>query len=224
VYQLIDETSLYASYSEGFQPNTSLACGGGFVQPMQTHNREIGAKFDLFDSKFTLTTSAFSMQQSNSLVYDRVNDCYNSRQAQRTQGAEIDAQGRLLPGLEAIFNYTYTQVKNVSDATVQFAGQPKHRANLWAVYKFQRAELKGLGVGVGISGKSSSLGSLFEPFTLPGGAQVDASVYYTTGPWSATVGVKNVFNRLLYDTTTTGSYIPVVTSRVYALTVKRSFK
>ncbi|SDN22227.1 iron complex outermembrane recepter protein [Janthinobacterium sp. OK676] len=224
VYQLNDETSLYASYSEGFQPNTSLACGGGFVQPMQTHNREIGAKFDLFDSKFTLTTSAFSMQQSNSLVYDRVNDCYNSRQAQRTQGAEIDAQGRLLPGLEAIFNYTYTQVTNVSDATVQFAGQPKHRANLWAVYKFQRAELKGLGVGVGISGKSSSLGSLFEPFTLPGGAQVDASVYYTTGPWSATVGVKNVFNRLLYDTTTTGSYIPVVTSRVYALTVKRSFK
>jgi len=224
VYQLNDETSLYASYAEGFQPSVTLACGGGFVAPVQTRNREIGAKFDLLDSKFTLTTSAFSMLKSNDLLYDRINDCYNMRNGQRTQGAEIDAQGRLLPGLDAILNYTYTQVKDVGDATVRFTAQPKHKANLWVVYKFQQAELKGLGVGVGISGKSSSLGSLFEPFTVPGGAQVDASVYYTTGPWSATAGLKNVFNRLLYDTSISGSYIPVVTGRVYALTVKRSFK
>lgn len=224
VYQLNDETSLYASFAEGFQPSATLACGGGFVPPVQTRNREIGAKFDLLDSKFTLTTSAFSLQQSGSQIYDQVNDCYNVRPGQRTQGAEIDAQGRLLPGLEAIFNYTYTQVKDVGDATVQFAAQPKHKANLWAVYKFQRAELKGLGIGAGISGNSSSLGSTYQPFIVPGGAQVDASVYYTTGPWSATVGVKNVFNRLLYSPTTGNSYIPVVTSRVYALTVKRSFQ
>jgi iron complex outermembrane recepter protein len=224
VYQLNDETSLYASYAEGFQPSTVLACGGGFAPPMQTRNREVGAKFDLFDSRFTLTTSAFSLQQSNSLFYNRVNDCYDTRQAQRTQGAEIDAQGRLFPGLEAIFNYTYTRVKDMGDATELFPGQPKHKANAWAVYRFQNAELKGLGVGVGVSGNSSSLGSRFQPFTVPGGAQVDASLYYTTGPWSATLGVKNVFDRLLYGTSTSESYIPVVSGRVYALTVKRSFQ
>jgi len=224
VYQLNDETSLYASYAEGFQPSTALACGGGFVQPTQTRNREIGAKFDLLDSKFTLTTSAFSLQQSNRLLYNRVDDCYDTRDAQRTQGAEIDAQGRLLPGLDAIFNYTYTQIKDLGDAKTLFAGQPKHKANLWAVYKFQTAKLKGFGVGVGVAGNSRSLGSLFYPVTVPGGAQVDASLYYTNGPWSATLGVKNIFDRLLYGTTTSESYIPVQPGRVYALTVKRSFK
>lgn len=224
VYQINDQTALYASFAEGFQPSTTLKCGGGFVPPVQTRSREIGAKFDLLDSKFTLTTSVFSLQQANSLLYDSINDCYNVTDGQRTQGVEIDAQGRLLPGLEAIFNYTYSQVKDVGDDTVLFAAQPKHKANVWAVYRFQQAELKGLGVGVGISGNSSSLGSTYQPFTVPGGAQVDASVYYTTGPWSATAGVKNVFNRLLYGTTSGNSYIPVVTSRVYALTVKRSFQ
>lgn len=224
VYRLNDQTSLYASFAEGFQPSSTLACNGGIVPPEQTRNREIGAKFDLLDSKFTLTTSVFSLQQANRLLYDRIKDCYSVGEGQRTRGAEIDAQGRLLPGLEAIFNYTYSQVKDMGDPEALFAGQPKHKANLWAVYRFQRAELKGLGIGAGISGKSSSLGSTWQPFIVPGGAQVDATVYYTTGPWSATMGVKNVFDRLLYDTTSGSNYIPVMTGRAYVLTVKRSFQ
>jgi iron complex outermembrane recepter protein len=225
VYQINDNTSLYASYAEGFEPSAALlACSGGLVPPQQTVNREIGAKFDLLDGRFTLTTSAFSLQRSNALVYNRLNNCYDLRSAQRTRGAEIDAQGRLFTGLEAIFNYTYTQIKDVGDATELFPGEPKHKANAWLVYKFQRAELKGFGVGVGVAVKSSSLGARYQPFTVPGDAQTDASLYYTTGPWNLTLGVKNVFNRLLYGTATSASYIPVVPGRVYALTVKRSFQ
>jgi iron complex outermembrane receptor protein len=224
VYQLNDQTSLYGSFAQGFQPSTALACGGGFAPPNLTRNREVGAKFDLLDSRFTLTTSLFSLQQSNRLRYDLINDCYNVREAQRTTGAEIDAQGRLLPGLEAIFNYTYTQIKDTGDATTLFPGQPKHKANLWAVYKFQRAGLKGLGVGVGLSGSSRSLGSDVQPFMVPGGGQVDASLYYTTGPWNATLGVKNVLDRTLYGTTGAESFVPVLPGRMYALTVKRSFQ
>lgn len=225
VYQLNDQTSLYASYAEGFQPTNALACGGGLVPPNQTRNREVGAKFDLFDSRFTLTTSAFSLQQSNRIQYDQFNNCYNVRNAQRTQGAEIDAQGRLLPGLETIFNYTYTQVEDMGISTTRFPGKPKHKMNLWAVYKFQNAALKGFGAGVGVSASSRSLGTEFTPlFTVPGGAQLDASLYYATGPWNATLGVKNIFDRTLYGTAVTSAYIPVLPGRTYALTVKRSFQ
>jgi len=225
VYQLNDETSLYASYSEGFQPTNAVQCGGGLVPPDQTRNREIGAKFDLFDSRFTLTASAFSLQRSNTLQFDQFNNCYNVRNGQRTRGAEIDAQGRLLPGLETIFNYTYTRVKDVGEPGTLFAGKPKHKMNLWAVYKFQAAALKGFGVGVGVSATSNSLGIDRAPlFTVPGGAQVDSSLYYATGPWNATLGVKNVFDRTLYDTAVTDAYIPVLPGRTYALTVKRSFQ
>lgn len=224
VYQLNDKTSLYASVAEGFLPSTAISCAGGGTPPSETTNREAGAKFDLLDSRFTLTTSAFSLLQSNRLVFDRINNCYNTRDAQRTKGVEIDGQGRLAAGLDAIFNYTYSQVKDVGDSATRYAGEPKHKANLWAVYKFQTAQWKGLGVGVGVQGNSSSLGSTVLPVTIPGGAQVDASLFYTNGPWSASLGVKNVFDRLLYSTTVSESYIPILAGRTYALTVKRSFQ
>lgn len=226
VYQLNDETSLYASYAEGFTPRSSLMCGGGIVPPNETRNREAGAKFDLLDSQFTLTTSVFSLQQSNALVFQQINNCYNVRDAQRTQGAEIDAQGRLAPGLEAIFNYTYTKVKDVGVSSTVYAGQPKHKMNLWAVYKFQSAGLKGFGAGLGLVANAWSLGSNTPTyqFIVPGGAQIDASLFYSAAPWDITFGVKNLFDRRLYGTTVSNSFIPVLPGRAFALTVKRSFK
>lgn len=226
VYKFNDDVSLYASYAEGFVPFTSISCSRGVVPPNLTRNREVGAKFDLLDSRFTLTTSLFSLQQSNTLVYDRINNCYNTRDAQRSRGLEIDAQGRLLPGLDAIFNYTYAQVSDKGAATTVFPGQPKHKMNLWAVYKFQSPELKGLGAGAGVTASSNSLGnySARDQFIVPGGAQVDASLYYAVDPWSLTFGVKNVFDRVLYSTATTNAFVPVLPGRVFALTAKRSFK
>lgn len=226
VYQLNDDVSLYASYAEGFVPFTNIACNGGVVPPNVTSNREVGAKFDLLDSRLTLTTSLYSLQQSNALVYDRINNCYNGRDAQRSRGVEFDAQGRLLPGLDAIFNYTYAQVSDPTVATILFPGQPKHKMNLWTVYKFQSPEWKGLGIGAGVTATSSSRGntSVTEPFTVPGGAQVDASVYYAKDAWDLTFGIKNVFDRLLYSSATSSSFVPVLPGRVFAVTAKRSFK
>jgi iron complex outermembrane receptor protein len=226
VYQLNDQTALYASYAEGFVPSTAVQCGGGIVPPNETRNREAGAKFDLLDSQFTLTTAVFSMQQANSLLYDPINKCDTVRNAQRTRGGEIDAQGRLAPGLEAIFNYTYTSIQDASSATTVYAGQPRHKMNLWATYQFQSPALKGFGAGLGLSAKSWSLGNNVPTyqFIVPGGAQVDASLTYSAAPWNLTLGVKNVFDRTLYATTVGSSYVPLLPGREFALTVKRSFK
>jgi len=226
VYQLTDQTTLYASYAQGFDPQNFLQCGGGVVPPNETRNREVGAKFDLLDSRFALTTSLFSMQQSNSLVYFQPGNCYNVRDAQRTRGAEIDAQGRLAPGLEAVFNYTYTKIEDVGSSTAVFPGRPKHKMSLWALYDFQSAALKGFSAGLGVSASSRSLGSR-DPraqFHLPGQAQVDTSLRYSGGPWALTFGITNLFDRTLYSTTVSNSFIPVNAGRAFMLTVKRSFK
>lgn len=226
VYQLNDETALYASYAESFVPQTGIRCSGGGVPPSATRNREIGAKFDLLDSRLALTTSLFSMQQANRLVFFQPGDCYNLRDAQRTQGLEIDSQGRLAPGLEAVFNYTYAKIKDVTGSPTVYTGQPKHSLSLWALYDFQSAELKGFSAGLGVSATSWSFGSN-DPryqFNVPGQAQVDASLRYSGGPWAVTFGVKNLFDRLLYSTTVSTSFVPINPGREFMLTVKRSFK
>jgi len=226
VYQLTENTALYASYAEGYVPFTDRSCTLGTVPPNITRNREVGAKFDLLDSRFTLTTSLFSLQQSNTRVYDRLNNCYNTRDAQRSRGAEIDAQGRLMAGLDLIFNYTYSQVADPVVATTVFTGIEKHKMSLWTVYKAQSANWKGWGVGAGITANSGSLGNINPAyqFNVPGGARLDASVYYSMPRWDLTFGVKNILDRTLYDTTVSNSYVPLLPGRSVALTAKYSFK
>lgn len=226
VYNLTPQVALYGNYAEGYSPSTSQACGGGIAPPITTRNRELGAKFDLFDGKLSVTTAAFELLQSNQLQYDPLKNCSVLRDGQRTRGLEVDLQGQLAPGWNALFNYTYNNIKDVGDATTTFQGRPKHKMSLWSIYELQSEAWRGLGFGLGVSANSNSSGdySTTYPLVIPGGAQIDVSVFYTRGPWSTTFGVKNVADRLLYATTGGNSYIPVLDGRSFMLTVKRDFK
>lgn len=226
VYSLTPEVSLYTNYAEGFVPSTLPSCDGGFVPPKSTRNREVGAKFDLFDSKLSVTTAAYELAQSNTTVYYRPGNCYNVRDAQLTRGVEVDAQGQVTRGLNALFNYTFTTAKDVGNPAANYTGLPKHKMSLWATYDLQDAAWRGLGFGVGVSASSNSKGTTDARYMLyvPGQAQIDASVFYNNGPWSTTFGVKNIGNRLLYATTAGSSFIPVMERRNYMLTIKRDFK
>lgn len=225
VYTVTPQMSLYTNYAEGFVPATQLRCGGGLVPPRTTRNRELGAKFDLFDSKLSLTTAAYELAQSNSLVYNPTGACYDMRDAQVTRGFEIDAQGQVTRGLNALFNYTFTTLKDVGNAATVYTGVPKHKLSLWATYDVQSEAWKGLGFGLGVSATTHSKGNYDARYMvqIPGQAQIDASVFYNHGPWTTTFGVKNIGDRLLYATTAGSSFIPVLDRRNFMLTVKRDF-
>ncbi|MCE4557929.1 TonB-dependent siderophore receptor [Roseateles cellulosilyticus] len=226
VYALSPEVSLYTNYAEGFVPSTLPSCVGGLIPPKSTRNREVGAKFDLFDSKLSVTTAAYELAQSNMSVYNRPGNCYNVRDAQVTRGVELDAQGQVMRGLNALLNYTFTTAKDVGNPATNYTGVPKHKMSLWATYDLQGDAWRGLGLGLGVSATSRSKGSTNARYMLytPGQAQLDASVFYKSGPWSTTFGVKNIGDRLLYATTVDSSFIPVMERRNYMLTVKRDFK
>lgn len=225
VYAVTPEVSLYTNYAEGFVPTTQSLCGGGLVPPKSTRNREAGAKFDLFDSKLSVTTAAYELAQSNTTVFNRAGNCYNVRDAQVTRGVELDAQGELTRGLNAVMNYTFTSLKDVGNPAAIFTGYPKHKLSLWATYTLQSEEWRGLGFGAGMSAASRSKGNTDNRYMLyvPGQVQIDTSVFYTQGPWTTTFGVKNIANRLLYATTPGSSFVPVLEGRNFMLTVKRDF-
>lgn len=225
VYTLTPQVSLYTNYAEGFAPATQLRCGGGLVPPVTTRNRELGAKFDLLDSKLSVTTAAYELAQSNQLAYNQVNACYDVRDSQVTRGFEVDAQGQLARGLNTLFNYTFTTLKDVGNAATVYTGVPKHKLSLWTTYDLPFEAWHGLGVGLGISATSHSKGNYDARYMvrIPGQAQFDASLFYNRGPWTTTLGVKNIGDRLLYATTVSSSYIPVLDRRSFMLTVKRDF-
>nr|WP_315396510.1 TonB-dependent receptor [uncultured Duganella sp.] len=226
VYKATSSISLYASYAEGFIPQTSARCGGGLVPPIETVNKEVGAKFDLLDSRLMLTTSAFTLAQSNQIRYQPLGACFDVRDSQKTRGLEVDVQGQLARGWDVIANYTWNTVRDVGDPNAVYPGVPRNKAALWTTYSFQGAALKGLGAGIGLTASSSAPGgyNTVYPFTLPGQAQIDANVNWHGGPWSVVAGVKNLADRVLYGSSGSSTYVPLLPGRQYMLTVKRSFQ
>lgn len=225
VYKVTDAASVYASVAQGFAPQVSNLCGGGVAPPQSTRNKEVGAKFDFLDDKLSLTASAFQLQQTNMLQYQAPLRCYSLRDGQETRGAELDLQGQLAPGWNAIMNYTYNTYRDTGMGNRLFPGLPKHKMSLWTTYDFQSTTLKGFGFGLGVTASGHAIGSnnAATQFMLPGQAQVDASVFYHKDKWNVTFGVKNLADRLAYGASVGPSYIPVLEGRNVMLTVRRSF-
>ncbi|WP_266006959.1 TonB-dependent siderophore receptor [Paucibacter sp. PLA-PC-4] len=223
IYRLMPWVSLYANVANGFVAQTSAQCGGGLVPPISSKNKEIGAKFSLFGNKLSITTDAFQIDQSGTLVFDSVNRCYNVRAAQRATGYEFDLQGELAPGWQAIMNYTYSTSKDVVNPAAVFPGKPRHKGSFWTTYNLP--QVKGLGIGLGVSAESGQLGTFntIYPFYIPKQVQVDASVFYEMPAWSFTFGVKNIADRQLYTGTTSASFVPVIQGRNFMVTAKHSF-
>ena len=224
IYNVTPQTSVYASYAEGFTPQFDRPCSGGSLEPQRSRNRELGAKFDLLDSRLSLTTAAFELKQFNVLSYDNFGDCYNTLAGQTTRGLELDLQGELAPGWNAVMNYTYSRLKDESDPDRIFTGAPKHKLSLCTTYEIQREALRGLGFGLGISAFSHANGDrrAAYAFTTPGAAQVDMSVFYNRNAWSTTLGVKNVFDKDIYQAATS-TFVRVRDGRTLLLTTKYSF-
>ena len=227
VYNITPSVSAYGNFVKGFSPQLGYTmCGGTKSEPMRTTNKEVGMKFDFLDSKFSVTTAAYSLDQSNSMSYNSATRCYTLMPAQKTKGFELDMAGELYKGLNLLFNANYSTIKDVSGYYVEYAARPKKKASLWANYDFQSSMLRGWGVGMGLSAHDKSwLGyryrtSTSDPVKLSGAARVDASVGYRQKGWSVILGVKNLFDRELYDFATTNSYVPLQQPRTATLTYK----
>ena len=225
VYNVTNNASVYASVANGFAAQLSNLCGGGTAPPQSTRNKEVGAKFEFLDDKLSLTSSVFELDQTNKLQYNTPLRCYELRDAQQTRGAELDLQGQLAPGWNAIFNYSYNVYRDTGASGTLFPGLPKHKMSAWTTYDFQGGALKGFGFGLGLTAASHAIGSrtAATQFMLPGQAQIDASLFYHRAKWDVTAGVKNLGDRVLYGVSTSNSFIPVLERRSFMLTVRRSF-
>ena len=102
VYQPIEEVSLYASYSQSFNPNTETTISGDTLEPEKGEGYEVGIKAQLLDRLFA-TLAYFDITKQNVAVTDP-----NFRLAsiatgeQQSRGVELDVTGEILPGWNII--------------------------------------------------------------------------------------------------------------------------
>ncbi len=115
----------------------------------------------------------------------------------------MDLAGEVLPGLDVIGTYAYTdsEITQMNDETVgnRFPNVPKHAGSLWATYRFQEPRLTGWKVGAGLLARGERQGNLDNDFQMPGYVLVNMMTSYTLNVWgtrlTAQVNADNILGQ-----------------------------
>jgi iron complex outermembrane receptor protein len=218
LYQLTSDIAIYANAQRSFQSQAALVLVGGAIAPPRTGSSvEAGAKFSLLGDRLTMTAAVFRAAVTNEAIAIPGSAFNVLSNGDVSRGFEVDATGRLLPGLNLIASYTFSNYVSVLNG---FSQLPKNQGSLWMTYDLQGERWHGWGMGVGVRARSgyaatSTAGAVYP---MPGQAQTDASIYYHAKTWSATLGVKNVFDRRLYGDYATTGFVAQEPGRLIFLT------
>ena len=199
LYQLSDYVSVFANTFRSFVPNTfSPLARGAPVPPSLGRSIEAGVKLNLLDDQLSVTAGVFRTAMSNTYYPAPESPSgYLPGENEAYRGAEINVAGQVLPGLNLTFNYTYTTGQQLPTGNLP---PVRHMGGLWLSYDLQSEHLRGWGGGIGLQARSSYEIPV-QPlvYKIPGQMQTDLNVHYQTRNWSTILGIKNVFNRTLYQ-------------------------
>ncbi|WP_413649166.1 TonB-dependent siderophore receptor [Pantoea sp. B65] len=209
VYNLNSWSSLYASYTESFKPNTSIATQIDALPPEVGKAYEVGAKIDL-PAGVTGTLALFDINKRNVMVSELVDGESVTRTAGkvRSQGIELDMAGKLSESLSLIGSYAYTDARVTSDPDNngnRLTNVARHTAALFLTRDFGHTGLLAtddLRAGIGARYVGSRPGDAANSFTLSDYTVADAFVGWTTPINSYQVkwqlNVKNLFDKTYY--------------------------
>ena len=204
VYQPIQPISLYASYSQSFQPNFATSVDGTILAPERGTQYEVGVKGEFLDGRLAATLAAFNITKSNLATTDLANPDFSiSVGKQRHQGIELNVAGEISSGWNVIASYSYLDAKITEDndglAGNRPANVPFNTASLWTTYELQRGDLQGLGFGLGLFYVGDRQGDTDNTYIIPSYLRTDAAIYYQRDNWRAGVNIQNLFNQKYFQ-------------------------
>ncbi|WP_444436133.1 TonB-dependent siderophore receptor [Pseudomonas sp. A6] len=208
VYELDPQWSVYASYTDVFQPQTSRTASGSIVEPITGTNYELGLKGELLDGAVNTSVALFRYDQENRAVLDLSGpmDCdgwYCSKPSGkvRSQGLEAQISGEVLTGLQLMAGYVYNTTKYLKDNDykdkVFSTWTPKHQLKLWGDYTLP-GDWNRVSLGLGTTAVSGTT-SYDHKFDLPGYAIWDARVAYKlSDEITVAANMNNLFDKKYY--------------------------
>jgi iron complex outermembrane receptor protein len=227
---LTKQTSLYALYDQAFVPQAGVDRAGNAFKPITGNNMEVGLKRDWAGGRWNSTLSLYQITKNNVLTTDPTNPNYSIQLGQtETKGVEFDLRGELLPGLNLVANYAYTDSKITKDTKSENVGMPvpgysKHVTNAWLAYRVREGGLQGLGVSLGYQWQLDryawfSDATSKEP-SLPNTFRTDGAISWQNSRVNVALNVNNLFDAYLYS----GAYYPYGGYYYYQAEAPRNFR
>ncbi|BDX06494.1 TonB-dependent siderophore receptor [Planctobacterium marinum] len=113
VYDVTDNTMVYASYTETFLGQTELDINNQPLKPITGESKELGIKSQLFSDKLIASFAWFDVVQNNVAVTDPATadlppteQRYIGVEGISSDGFEFEIAGEVLPGLQTSLGYT----------------------------------------------------------------------------------------------------------------------
>lgn len=200
VYDLNDNNSLYASFSQLYTPQTNLDADGKLLKPRQGNQFEVGYKGSHMDDRLNTRVSFYRMKDKNAAAPLNPNNKktrYAALGKRVMEGVETEISGAMTPKwqIHAGYSYLHSQIKTAANSRDDgiFLLMPKHSANLWTTYQVTPELTIGGGVNA-MSGITSSAG-----MHAGGYATFDAMAAYRFTPkLKLQINADNIFNRHYY--------------------------
>ncbi len=206
VYQPSDSTSVYASWTNSFNPQIfSRSRTDEPFKPETGEQFEVGIKQEFFNRRLSATLAYFDITKKNVLTTDPVDPDFSIQTGeQKSRGVNLDIVGEILPGWKIIGSYAYTDafVSEDNDPTLvdnRLVGVPYNSASLWTTYEFQKGSLQGLGLGLGLVYSGEREATLLNDIEIPSYVRADASIFYKGNNFNASLNFKNLFDKKYYN-------------------------
>jgi outer membrane receptor for ferric coprogen and ferric-rhodotorulic acid len=221
IYDLDEHLSVYASYADIFQPQSSYATvDGAALKPLIGENYELGIKGEWFDGRLNSSLALFRAVQKNAAETDYLSlcptssdgYCYSDSGKTRAQGVEAEVSGELLERLQVSGGYTYTQTKSLKNIDSAIEGGignsyvPRHMLRMWGDYQLDGA-LSKWSVGTGVNAQSSNYRVQGIKLEQPGYALWSARLAYRVDEtWTVALNGNNLFDKHYYQTVGTAAW------------------
>lgn len=253
----LPNVNVFGSYTTttSLRSSNNFLLDGGRVGPSMTKQWEAGIKSDWFNERLRFNVTVFDIKTDH-LSFTILDENYNpvviDKQTMyglagnlRRKGVEVELIGRILPNLQVMSGWAYLDAQ-YQDSPAYMNGSapmnaPKHTANGWLNYKFNKGTLSGLDVGAGIyyvgkrpvdewtqktftAGHLNSVKPGDKPFDMPEYTTVDAQVGYSLkNGMGLRVFFNNIFDSVGYSSYFRGGYIDQIQPRNFAVQVNYKF-
>ncbi|MHC6226526.1 TonB-dependent siderophore receptor [Pseudomonas sp. X10] len=229
VYDLSDEWSAYASYSEIYKPQQDKIEGpresGNSLKAMTGKTYETGIKGELWGGALNTSFAVYYTKRENQAVEDLRypqegvqfggSCCYLAQGEVVSKGFDMEVSGEILPDWSIIGGYTYNNNRNRNSDDVFSSITPKHLFKLWSTYRLP-GEYSDFKVGGGVNVQSASYVSGMASIIDSSGEPIGSEKYdyrqagYTVwnamaeyrldDNWTLTYNLNNAFDKKYYLT------------------------
>ncbi|NWO07815.1 MAG: TonB-dependent siderophore receptor [Alteromonadaceae bacterium] len=139
IFDVNDDHSVYASYTEIFQPQTEVDINRSRLDPIDGVNYELGLKSEFNDDRIQTTVALFQVEQKN--VAESVgtfpgsqDNYYRAVDGQESQGIELELVGDVTESIQLFAGYTFVDIEN-ADGDPDKTFVPEHLAQLRGTWK-----------------------------------------------------------------------------------------